>query len=119
MTRDGVRCARGWGGNGNERRDWPGRADDRGHQPLAGDLVTEQQVISGRAAAELARIARGDDVIVLGARHRGPLGRLATGSVARACARRADCPVVAVPEPSATALASAAAAGVTRGCGYR
>jgi hypothetical protein len=34
--------------------------------------------------------------------------------VARACARRADCPVVAVPEPSATALAADAAAGPVR-----
>ena len=78
---------------------------------LPGDIAVEQQVLCGRPARELARLAQGDDVIVLGARHRGLLRRLAPGSVGRACARRADCQVVAVPEPSATALASAAAAG--------
>lgn len=82
---------------------------------LPGDIAIEQQVLCGRPARELARLAQGDDVIVLGARHRGLLRRLAPGSVGRACARRADCPVVAVPEPSATALASAAAAGPVRG----
>jgi nucleotide-binding universal stress UspA family protein len=81
---------------------------------MPGDVAIEQQVLPGRAAAVLARLARGDDVIVLGCRRRGLLRRLAPGSVGRACARRADCPVVAVPEPSATALAAGAAAGPVR-----
>lgn len=74
------------------------------------DIEIEQQVLAGRPPAELAGLAHGDDLIVIGARHRGPLRRLAPGSVGRACARRANCPVVAVPEPSAAALVSAAAA---------
>jgi len=81
---------------------------------MPGDVAIEQQVLPGRPAVELARLAQGDDVIVLGSRRRGLLRRLAPGSVGRACARRADCPVVAVPEPSATALATGAAAGPVR-----
>jgi len=77
---------------------------------MPGDVAIEQQAFSGRPAVELPRLAHGDDVIVLGCRRRGLLRRLAPGSVGRACARRADCPVVAVPEPAATALAAAAAA---------
>ena len=56
---------------------------------MPGDVAMEQQVISGRPAAELASLAWGGDLLVLGSRHRGWLRRLAPGSVARACARRA------------------------------
>lgn len=66
----------------------------------------ERSVVPGRTAAELARLAHGGDVLVLGARRRGWLRRHAPGSVARACARRADCPVVIVPEPSPSTLTS-------------
>jgi len=64
---------------------------------MPSDVAVEQQVISGRPAAELAGLARGGDLLVLGSRRRGQLRRLARGSVARACPRRADCPVVVVP----------------------
>ncbi|HEX7163903.1 MAG TPA: universal stress protein [Trebonia sp.] len=73
----------------------------------AGDISLEEAIVPGRAAVELAHIARGGDVLVLGSRHRGRLCRLAPGSVARACSRRAECPVVVVPEPSPRALAAA------------
>ena len=73
--------------------------------PMPGDVPMEQQAISGRAAAALASLARGDDLLVLGCRYRGRLRRHAPGSVARACARRTDCPVVIVPEPSPIQLA--------------
>jgi nucleotide-binding universal stress UspA family protein len=66
---------------------------------MPGDVSTERQVISGRPAAELARLAYGGDLLVLGSRHRGWLRRLAPGSVARSVARRTCCPVVIVPEP--------------------
>jgi nucleotide-binding universal stress UspA family protein len=69
-----------------------------GRMPV--DVSVEQRVISGRAAAELAGLAFGGDILVLGGRHRGWLRRFAPGSVARACARRAACPVMIVPEPS-------------------
>jgi nucleotide-binding universal stress UspA family protein len=71
---------------------------------MPGDVRMEWQVISGRAAAELADLALGGDLLVFGCRHRGLLRRFAPGSVARACARRAACPVVVVPEPSPTEL---------------
>ena len=71
---------------------------------MPGDVAMEQQVISGRPAVEIASLAWGGDLLVLGSRHRGWLRRLAPGSVARACARRARCPVVIVPEPSPRVL---------------
>ena len=71
---------------------------------MPSDVSTERQVISGRPAAELARLAYGGDLLVLGSRHRGWLRRHAPGSVARSVARRTRCPVVVVPEPSPDAL---------------
>jgi nucleotide-binding universal stress UspA family protein len=71
---------------------------------IPGDIAVEKSVVPGRAAVELSRFAQGSDVLVLGSRHRGWLRRHAPGSVARACARRADCPVVIVPEPMPSAL---------------
>lgn len=84
---------------------WTAISEALGQLPR--DISLEEVIVPGRAAVELARIARGGDVLVLGARHRGPLRRLAPGSVARACSRRAECPVVVVPEPSPRALAAA------------
>jgi nucleotide-binding universal stress UspA family protein len=86
---------------------------------MPGDVAMEQQVISGRPAAELARLAWGGDLLILGSRRRGWLRRLAPGSVARACARRADCPVVVVPEPSATALSASLTVGSAHGHWFR
>jgi nucleotide-binding universal stress UspA family protein len=40
---------------------------------MPGDVAIEQQVLPGQPAVELARLAQGDDVIVLGSRHRGLL----------------------------------------------
>ena len=71
---------------------------------MPGDVPAEQQVVFGQTAAELASFAWGDDLLVLGSRHRRWLRRLAPGSVARACARRSACPVVIVPEPGPRAL---------------
>ncbi len=68
------------------------------------EVIMNRETISGRAAAELASLARGGDLLVLGSRRRGRLRRIAPGSVARACARRAECPVVIVPEPSPSVL---------------
>lgn len=81
---------------------------------MPGDVAMEQQAFSGRPAVELASIALGGDLIVLGSRRRGWLRRLAPGSVARACARRADCPVVIVPEPSPSVLQASLPAGSAR-----
>jgi Universal stress protein family len=86
---------------------------------MPGDVAMEQQVISGRPAAELASLARGGDLLVLGSRRRGWLRRLAPGSVARACARRARCPVVIVPEPWPDALPASLPADPVRGHRFR
>ncbi len=86
---------------------------------MPGDVLVEQQVVAGRPAAELAAFAWGGDLLVLGSRHRGWLRRLAPGSVARACARRADCPVVIVPEPSPKELPGPWATDSDRGHRFR
>jgi nucleotide-binding universal stress UspA family protein len=86
---------------------------------MPGDVAVEQQVISGWPAAELASLVWGGDLLVLGSRRRGWLRRLAPGSVARACARRADCPVVVVPEPSPSALTASLPASSVRGHWFR
>jgi nucleotide-binding universal stress UspA family protein len=82
---------------------------------MPGDVTVEQEVVSGRPAVKLADFARGGDLLVLGSRHRGWLRRLVPGSVARACARPTDCPVVIVPEPSPKALPAAWATASIRG----
>ncbi len=71
------------------------------------DVIVTEAVVPGRAATKLTSLAHSGDVLVLGSRHRGRLRRLAPGSVARACCRRADCLVVIVPEPSPRTLAEA------------
>ena len=81
---------------------------------MPGDVAMEQQAFSGRPAVELANLGWGGDLVVLGSRRRGWLRRLAPGSVGRACARRADCPVVIVPEPSPSALQASLPAGSAR-----
>ena len=86
---------------------------------MPGDVAMEQQVISGRPAVELASLAWGGDLLVLGSRHRRWLRRLAPGSLARACARRARCPVVIVPEPPPGALAASLPADLVRGHRFR
>lgn len=86
---------------------------------MPGDVAVDQQVISGRPAAELASLAWGGDLLVLGSRRRGRLRRLAPGSVARACARRAHCPVVVVPEPSPCVLPGPLSADSVRGHWFR
>lgn len=84
---------------------WTAVAEAVEHMPAG--IAFDQAVVPGRAAAELARLAYGGDVLVLGSRHRGWLRRLAPGSVARACSRRAACPVVIVPEPSPKTITAA------------
>jgi nucleotide-binding universal stress UspA family protein len=81
---------------------------------MPGDVAVEQQAFPGRPAVELASVPWGGDLLVLGSRHRGWLRRLAPGSVARSCARRADCPVVIVPEPSPSVLQASLSAGPAR-----
>jgi nucleotide-binding universal stress UspA family protein len=86
---------------------------------MPGDVPMEHHAVPGRPAAELASFACGGDLVVLGCRHRGWLGRRAPGSVARACARRTDCLVVIVPEPSHIPLPVPMPTSTARGHGFR
>lgn len=86
---------------------------------MPGDVHVEWQIVSGRAAAELAGLALGGDLLVFGCRHRGWLRRFAPGSVARACARRTACPVVVVPEPSPAELPALLRTDSARGRRFR
>ncbi len=79
---------------------------------MPADVAYRQLIVPGRPAVELASLAYGGDILVLGARRRGWLRRLAPGSVAGACAQRSDCPVVTIPEPSPSALRAALPADV-------
>jgi nucleotide-binding universal stress UspA family protein len=81
---------------------------------LPSDVAVERTVVPGRPSAVLTRLAYGADVLVLGSRHRGWLRRHAPGSVSRACARRTDCLVVIVPQPSPSALAATLPSDVMR-----
>jgi len=96
-----------------------GTAIDQAVGRMPGGMAVEKQVIPGRPAVELAGLARGGDLLVLGSRRRGRLRRCAPGSLARACARRADCPVVMVPEPSPRALPASLLVGSVRGHRFR
>jgi nucleotide-binding universal stress UspA family protein len=96
-----------------------GTAIDQAVGRMPGDVAMEQQVIFGRPAVGLASLAQGGDLLVLGSRHRGWLRRLAPGSVARAGARRARCPVMIVPEPSPGALSASLSADLDRGHRFR
>ena len=91
------------------------QAIDQAAGQLPRGVGADHEVRPGRPAAELTRLAHGGDVLVLGSRRRGWLRRHAPGSVSRACARRADCLVVIVPEPSPSALAAALPADAVRG----
>lgn len=91
------------------------RAVDQAAGQLPGGVAVGRTVRPGRPAAVLSDLAHGGDVLVLGSRRRGWLRRHAPGSVSRACARRADCLVVIVPEPSPSALAATLPADAVRG----
>jgi len=68
---------------------WGGPPDEIEMWPVA---------IRGVAGQVLVGLAnKQDDVIVLGAGHRGPIARAFHGRVARYCLAHAECPVLAVP----------------------
>lgn len=91
-------------------RSWAAQQGDdllrRARELLPNGVEAEERVELGRAVAELTAIA--DQVhaafIVVGSRHRGPLLSTLLGSVSRAVAREAPCPVVIVPSNPAAKL---------------
>ena len=54
-------------------------------------------VVFGDPAQELTRLAHAVDLLVVGSRGQGPLGRLIHGSVSRHLARHSACPLLVVP----------------------
>jgi nucleotide-binding universal stress UspA family protein len=66
-------------------------ADEGVHVPV------ESRVVMSHPVAALTKAAEGADLLVVGARGRGGFAGLLLGSVSRACAEHATCPVVIVP----------------------
>ena len=62
-------------------------------------FALDERLVRGGAAAVLLDAARHADLLVVGSRRHGPLGRLVLGSVSTVCTHHAPCPVVVVPEP--------------------
>jgi nucleotide-binding universal stress UspA family protein len=53
--------------------------------------------VSGDPAQELTRLAHAVDLLVVGSRGQGPVGRFINGSVSRHLARHSACPLLVVP----------------------
>ena len=65
---------------------------------LPPDVRAEGQVVSGHAAHRLVEASRGNvDLLVIGSRGHGPIGRTLLGSVSSEIVRSAPCPVLVVP----------------------
>lgn len=72
----------------------------------------EARVVYGEPLSELIRLSEESDLLVIGSRSYGPLGRLVHGSISPQLARYAACPLVVLPR-----VASARADGRDRGRG--
>jgi nucleotide-binding universal stress UspA family protein len=57
----------------------------------------DADVVFGDPAQELTRLAHAVDLLVVGSRAKGPLGRFVNGSVSRHLARHSACPLLVVP----------------------
>jgi nucleotide-binding universal stress UspA family protein len=69
---------------------------------------TEGRALAGPAASTLAEACEdGVDLLVVGSRRYGPLGRVLLGSVSTALLRKAPCPVLVAPRASAPKPAEA------------
>jgi nucleotide-binding universal stress UspA family protein len=78
------------------------RADKRRLLELAmarvpAGLAAESELLTGQASGVLAAAAEGFDLMVLGSRGYGPLGRALLGSTSRRFADSAPCPVLVLP----------------------
>lgn len=69
-------------------------------------LATELRV--GEPAEELAAVAEGADLLVVGSRRWGPLSRLVLGSTGEELLHEAPCSLLLVPRPAAEAVPGAA-----------
>lgn len=67
---------------------------------IAGLGGVEPHVLYGDPAEELSRFSESQDLLVVGSRGYGPIGRLVYGSTARRLARRARCPLLVLTRAS-------------------
>ena len=71
------------------------------------------EVVYGDPSEELAAFANDLDLLIVGSRGHGPIGRLLSGSSSTYLARRCPCPLIVVPrrltEPRSQAPAASAA----------
>jgi nucleotide-binding universal stress UspA family protein len=79
---------------------FPAEVMDEGISSVDQALGAESIRLDGDPATELIeRCVQGVDLLVLGSRGYGPLGRVLLGSVSRSVAQHAPCPVMVVPRP--------------------
>ncbi|WP_336922192.1 universal stress protein [Aquipuribacter sp. SD81] len=86
----------------------------RACERLPADAV-EQHVVSGTPSTVLLGLAREDDLVVVGARGHGRLGRWLLGSTSVAVAAHAPCPVLVVPVDARRPLVPPAGGDTRRG----
>jgi nucleotide-binding universal stress UspA family protein len=77
------------------------RAVEAERERLALIEDVEVQAVYGDPSEELAAIAVGADLLVVGSRAHGPLGRLINGSTSNYLARRSPCPLLVLPRSAA------------------
>lgn len=92
------------GGDGAIRRDLD-RAVKAARERIAALGDVEPHAAYGEAADELALYGASLDMLVIGSRGYGPLGRLVNGSTACRLARTARCPLLVLPRVSERVLA--------------
>jgi len=66
------------------------------------DLDVETTILHGGAVAELSRLGASEDVLVLGSRDFGPVGRVLLGGVSARLSRHCEMPLLVVPRSVAT-----------------
>lgn len=97
---------------------WPVPEASMAGQEIAAEVATasatvealegvEGRAVSGLAVDELARFAEDVDVLVVGSRQRGPLGRIVIGSTSEGLTRHCPKPLVVVPRLRQPATAEA------------
>jgi nucleotide-binding universal stress UspA family protein len=71
----------------------------RGLKAIDPEIEAHGRALQGAAAPELARFCDPDDLLLVGSRSYGPLGRTLLGSVSSTLIHEAPCPVLVVPRP--------------------
>jgi nucleotide-binding universal stress UspA family protein len=71
----------------------------RGIKSIDPEIEAHGKALQGAAAIELASYCGPDDLLLVGSRSYGPLGRTLLGSVSSTLIHEAPCPVLVVPRP--------------------